>query len=174
MWVSLATSLNYTEPKISRCAGGKSVCGHVFLVNGFSERFVCSVCRYHYCEPKTGRCGGPPFLTSTGIMVYEKAALAWLSTELWLYYQLYSFFMVDQGSHLLKKKSVRAHEITVIFFGLLGSLQITMVIASNFALLISIEIYAPWFIGVHAAKSSFAATLVFRDTVCNTSKWTCA
>ena len=52
---------------------------------------------------------------------------------------------------------MQAHKVTVIFRGLLGSLQITLVIASNFTLLISIQIYALLFIGVHAASSSFAA-----------------
>lgn len=35
LWVSLATSLSYTEPKIPHWAGGKSVCRWVFLINDF-------------------------------------------------------------------------------------------------------------------------------------------
>lgn len=84
IWVSLATNLSYTEPKIPHCAGGKSVCRHVFLINNFSRCFVCSVCRCHCCELMPGRFSMPVLLTSTGSTVYEKAALAWLSTELWL------------------------------------------------------------------------------------------
>lgn len=55
VWVSLATSLSCTEPKISHCAGGKSVCRHVFLFNEFSGWSVCSSCRCHYWEPTAGR-----------------------------------------------------------------------------------------------------------------------
>lgn len=82
VWVSLATSLSYSEPKIPHCAGGKSVCRHVFLINDFSGWFLCSACRCHYGKPMTERCGVPLLLTSIGSIVYEKAALAWLSTEL--------------------------------------------------------------------------------------------
>lgn len=64
--VSLATSLSYTEPKISHCAPGKSVCRHVFLFNEFSGWSMCSACRCHYWEPAAGTCGVPLFLASTG------------------------------------------------------------------------------------------------------------
>lgn len=84
VWVSLATSLSYAEPKIPHCAGGKSVCRHVLLINDFSGWFVCSACGCHYCEPVAGGCNVPLLLTSTGSIVYKKAALVWLSTELWL------------------------------------------------------------------------------------------
>lgn len=173
-WVSLATSLSYTEPKISHCAGGKSVCSRVFLINDF-----CMVCVFSLQMSLLG----------TDDWEMQQAPFAYFHRQ----------HSLREGCLcVIVNWVVTSRPIVLVFHGrqrLSSSTEngLCRLAKSQWSFLDSLDLCKlPWLLlatlpfsllykyvrldlykGVYAASSSFAAILVTKGRVCDTSKWAC-